>query len=109
MPDPGGGVVVVVPFIVPVLVLVFWSIVCGSEHAETGGVGIEVSYEDAVKVFTPEQIVACMLTKVGGWVGWYLWCACGRQNIYRNVDVSSAICTFSGVLSIHVYVHKVKL
>lgn len=34
------------------------------EHPETGGVGIEVEYEDGMKLFTPEQIVACMLTKV---------------------------------------------
>lgn len=36
-----------------------------SEHPETGGVGIELEYEDGVKLFTPEQIVACMLSKVG--------------------------------------------
>lgn len=35
-----------------------------SQHPDTGGVGIEVNYEDAVKVFTPEQVIACMLTKV---------------------------------------------
>lgn len=46
------------------------------QHPETGGVGIEVEYDNTTKVFTPEQIVACMLTKVRGvrckilsWVG----------------------------------------
>ncbi|CAB1106414.1 HSP70 [Ectocarpus sp. CCAP 1310/34] len=34
------------------------------QHPETGGVGIEVNYEDSIKVFTPEQIIACMLTKL---------------------------------------------
>ncbi|CAM9352873.1 unnamed protein product [Pylaiella littoralis] len=34
------------------------------QHPETGGVGIEVDYEDSVRLFTPEQIVACMLTKL---------------------------------------------
>lgn len=41
------------------------------KHEETGGVGIEVDYDDGVKVFTPEQIVACMLTKVR-WEGFQL-------------------------------------
>lgn len=37
------------------------------QHPESGGVGIEVEYDDGMKVFTPEQIVACMLTKVCRW------------------------------------------
>lgn len=42
------------------------------EIPQTGGVGIELEYEGEVKVFTPEQIVACMLTKVGE-LGRLLW------------------------------------
>lgn len=34
------------------------------KHPATGGVGIELDYEDSAQVFTPEQIVACMLTKL---------------------------------------------
>ena len=37
---------------------------CLSKHPKTGGVGIELDYEDSTQIFTPEQIVACMLTKV---------------------------------------------
>ncbi|CAM9320236.1 unnamed protein product [Ascophyllum nodosum] len=34
------------------------------EHPETGGVGIQLEYDDAIKLFTPEQIMACMFTKL---------------------------------------------